>query len=186
MVNFVNTYIGFFLVIVGFISWIVGVILQDKYDLGNRIRKRIAIVFNRGANARMAFTYETDKDFKTVKNEILNLFNNPQSKIDNALKLDFSNRYYSICVFKEPEGNINIEVERIDAGLKDLRKKIEEMIQKLEYLNNKGVLNSLIGCKLDIELPFSWKLVRMKKPKGFEIKNILVNLEDSKNTKIRI
>lgn len=129
----------------------------------------------------MVFTYRTEKDFETVKNGILNVFEAPTAHKTKGDKLIFNNRYYSICVFNEPEGDINIEVERIDASIKGLRYKIREIIEKIDILVDKNIINNLSSCKLEIELPFKWKIIHLKNPKGFDIKDINIAMEDIDN-----
>ncbi len=129
----------------------------------------------------MAFTYRTNKDFEIVKNEILNLFESSTAHKTKGDKLIFNNRYYSICVFNEPEGDIYIEVERIDASIKGLRYKIKEIIDKIEILVDKNIINNLRSCKLEIELPFKRKIINLRNPKGFDIKDISIKMQDLDN-----
>lgn len=166
---------------------IIGLLIEDKYDLLNRLRKKWAIVTNKGANARLIFTFETETDFNIIKNEVHSMFGEGTKKIDNEIKLDFSNSHYSVIVFKVSIKEVYVEIERMESGLRDLSKKISEIIIDFEGLINKKIFRSLLNCKLDLELPFQWKLIRIKKPKGFVIENYIINMEDQESkTKIKI
>lgn len=165
---------------------VVGALIENKYHIINRIRKKWAVFFNQETKAEMSLEYKTDFDFEVIKEEFKNVFRTEKAfdiKKTTQLSMVFTYDIFSINLInaKTGVGNIFIEVERMGCGIKDLKEKIGDFLAKLNELSTKKkILSNFLSCDLSFSLPYKWDDLNLYTPKNFKIKEYSISLIDEK------
>lgn len=175
-----NLVVGFVLSVYTILIIILGIFSENKYNLINRIRRRIAIFKNKDVVIRLSFNYKTKSSFDKVKKKILDQFENVDVKRETKTRVDFTTGMYSINLLQNPNYNIFIEVERIGCGIKGLKDKITQFLGILNNISQgeNSVLDKFLACDVDLSLPFVWTYVNINKPKKFRLKKYQIELEE--------
>lgn len=175
-----GTILGIIGSIIFFISFFIGIFTENKYNLINRIKRRIAILQNKDVEISIAFTYEINNDFENVKRKIIEQFENVNVKRETKTRIDFNSGLYSINIISEAKNNIFIEIERMGCGIKGLKNKINELLGKLNNLTieNNQILKKFLACDIDLSLPYTWSYININTPKKFNLKRYTIELEE--------
>ena len=168
----------FFLSLIGTsIVSIVVAIIENKYHVIDKIKKKKSILFNEGTEATMLLEYETHADFEKIKSEFKKFFGSQTDldiKRNSKINMSFNYNIFSINLF--------IEVERMGCGIKDLKEKIYSFLAKLNNLStengNENVLFNFISCDLTFSLPYKWFNSNLNVPKNLELNEYIINLTD--------
>jgi len=175
-----NLIIGFIITFYTIGTIFFGVFSENRYNIVNRIKRRLAILKNKDVIIRLAFSYLVNNSFNEVKKEIIKQFENVDVKRETKTKIDFTSGTYSVSIIQNSRNNIFIEIERIGCGIKGLKNKILELLGKLNNLStgNKPILEKFLACDIDITLPFVWTYININQPKKFNIKRYIIELEE--------
>jgi len=173
-----NLFFGFLFSLWTIIIILIGIFSENKYNVINRIKKRYAFFKNKNAKIDMKFRYETISDFNNIKKSLLEQFNKPDVKRNTDERLDFTSDIFSVTLILEPDKTAFIHFERMGSGLKYLKEKINVVLRSLGNLSKEQRFSNLLACDLDIILPYTWTYVKINKPRGFNIKNYIIDLDD--------
>ncbi len=175
-----NLIFGFIISLYTIAIIFIGIFSENKYNLINRLKRKIAILRNKDVEISISFSYESEANFDKIKKTILEKFNNIDVKRETKTRIDFTAGSYSINLIQNPKNNIFIEVERIGCGIRGLKEKITNFLGILNDISNseKPVLEKFLACDIDISLPFIWTYVNINKPKKFKLKKYQIELEE--------
>ena len=160
-------------------------IIENKYHIIDKIKKKKSILFNEGTEATMLLEYETQADFEKIKSEFKNFFASQTDfdiKRNSKIKMSFNYNIFSINLISSQTGNLIIEVERMGCGIKDLKDKIYSFLSKLNNIStengNENLLFNFISCDLTFSLPYKWFNSNLNIPKNLELNEYIINLTD--------
>lgn len=160
---------------------IIAIFLENKFHIINRIRKRIAIMRNKGTDAILSLEYKSEKPFKEVVEDFKNVLRSGKNfkvdKITNS-KAKFQYKTISITVIKNSQGNAFIEIDKIGCGIRDLKEKIVEFLGKVRELEKTKSLSEFVSCDLTFSLPYKWDKLSVWIPKGLKIKKYNIGFSE--------
>lgn len=84
------------------------------------------------------------------------------------------------------DNTVFIHFERMGSGIRLLKDKINEVLRLLSNLSKENIVENLIACDIDIDLPYTWTYIKINKPKGFRIKEYVIDIEDESEFKSKI
>jgi len=160
-------------------------IIENKYHIIDKIKKKKSILLNEETEATMALEYETHTDFERVKTRFKETFGdqiNLDIKRNSKINMSFNYNVFSINLISSQSGNLFIEVERMGCGIKNLKEKIYSFLAKLNELSTKNgkedVLFNFISCDLTFSLPYKWFNSNLNIPKNLELKEYTIDFTD--------
>lgn len=163
------------------ITSIIVALIENKYHIINRIRKRMAILKNSGTDASLSLEYKIDKSL----NEIIEKFKEKlrggkDFGVDKITNTKAKFRYGSVSfeIILNSQGNLFIEIDKIGCGIRDLKDKINEFLGKIREIEKDGFFLEFIGCDLSFTLPYKWDNLNIWIPKGLELKRYNIEFSD--------
>lgn len=186
--------IGIGISIIGIgVSVFFGIYGEYKFNLVSKINKLVSHVFNKKTGMKMNITYQTKKDFGLIKNELksffrdkydeYNLFNEKSSYI--TINFDI----FSVKIIHTMSNEIFFDIVKTECGINDLNSRVRKLISIINEVNKKkGLFDKLKSCEITIYLPYKWDYVKLYPPKGFELENYKIEIQDKEdyNTKVAV
>ena len=162
------------------ITSIVIALIENKYHIVNRIRKRMAILKNSGTDASFSLEYKINKSFEVVVDKFKEKLRGKGFGVDKITNTKAKFRYGSISfeIILNAQGNLFIEVDKIGCGIRDLKDKINEFLGKIREIEKDGLFSDFICCDLSFTLPYKWDNFNIWIPKGLELKKYSVGFSD--------
>ena len=162
------------------ITSIVVALIENKYHIVNRIRKRMAILKNSGTDASFSLEYKINKSFEVVVDKFKEKLRGKDFGVDKITNTKAKFRYRSISfeIILNAQGNLFIEVDKIGCGIRDLKDKINEFLGKIREIEKDGLFSDFICCDLSFTLPYKWDNLNIWIPKGLELKKYSVGFSD--------
>ena len=162
------------------ITSIVIALIENKYHIVNRIRKRMAILKNSGTDASFSLEYKINKSFEVVVDKFKEKLRGKDFGVDKITNTKAKFRYRSISfeIILNAQGNLFIEVDKIGCGIRDLKDKINEFLGKIREIEKDGLFSDFICCDLSFTLPYKWDNLNIWIPKGLELKKYSVGFSD--------
>jgi hypothetical protein len=162
------------------ITSIVIALIENKYHIVNRIRKRMAILKNSGTDASFSLEYKINKSFEVVVDKFKEKLRGKGFGVDKITNTKAKFRYGSISfeIILNAQGNLFIEVDKIGCGIRDLKNKINEFLGKIREIEKDGLFSDFICCDLSFTLPYKWDNFNIWIPKGLELKKYSVGFSD--------
>ena len=162
------------------ITSIVIALIENKYHIVNRIRKRMAILKNSGTDASFSLEYKINKSFEVVVDKFKEKLRGKDFGVDKITNTKAKFRYRSISfeIILNAQGNLFIEVDKIGCGIRDLKDKINEFLGKIREIEKDGLFSDFICCDLSFTLPYKWDNFNIWIPKGLELKKYSVGFSD--------
>ena len=162
------------------ITSIVVALIENKYHIINRIRKRMAILKNSGTDASFSLEYKINKSFEVVVDKFKEKLRGKDFGVDKITNTKAKFRYRSISfeIILNAQGNLFIEVDKIGCGIRDLKDKINEFLGKIREIEKDGLFSDFICCDLSFTLPYKWDNLNIWIPKGLELKKYSVGFSD--------
>lgn len=156
-------------------------LIENKYHIVNRIRKFIAVKSNKDTDATLSLEYNTQKGFNEIVEKFKEVFREDKDfkivkKTDT--KLIFQYGSFTINVIQNQQNNIYIETERIGAGIKGLKDKINGFLGYIRKIEKSKVVSDFVGCDLTFSLPYKWDDMNIWTPKGLKIKKYNVGFSE--------
>lgn len=168
-----------------FVVSVIVAVIENKYHIIDKIKKKKSVLFNEGTEATMILEYETHTDFEKIKTRFKETFGgqtNLDIKRNSKINMSFNYNVFSINLISSQSGNLFIEVERMGCGIKNLKEKIYSFLAKLNDLSTKNnkedVLFNFISCDLTFSLPYKWFNSNLNIPKNLELKEYTIDLTD--------
>lgn len=164
------------------ILWVIGLFVENEYHIINRIRKWWAIKSNKETDARISLEYKTTKDFKEVKEDFKRIFRKDKDfriSKDISSRMDFVYDLFSVKLILNQEGNIFINTDRIGCGIKELKNKIGDILEKIRELEKDETIKEFISGDISFTLPYKWDNLNIWKPKGLKIKKYNVSFSEN-------
>ena len=168
-----------------FVVSVIVAVIENKYHIIDKIKKKKSVLFNEGTEATMILEYETHTDFEKIKTRFKETFGgqtNLDIKRNSKINMSFNYNVFSINLISSQSGNLFIEVERLGCGIKNLKEKIYSFLAKLNDLSTKNdkedVLFNFISCDLTFSLPYKWFNSNLNIPKNLELKEYTIDLTD--------
>ena len=162
------------------ITSIVIALIENKYHIVNRIRKRMVILKNSGTDASFSLEYKINKSFEVVVDKFKEKLRGKGFGVDKITNTKAKFRYGSISfeIILNAQGNLFIEVDKIGCGIRDLKNKINEFLGKIREIEKDGLFSDFICCDLSFTLPYKWDNFNIWIPKGLELKKYSVGFSD--------
>lgn len=161
---------------------IIVALIENKYHIINKIRKRIAVIQNKGTDAVLSLEYKIDKPFDEVVERFKEIFRNDSKEFKLVKKTNTKliSQYKSLTInlIINSQGYLFIEVDRVGCGIKDLKEKINEFLGKIRELERNKTVGEFICCDLTFSLPYKWDNMNIWKPKGLEIRKYHVSFSE--------
>ena len=159
---------------------IIVALIENKFHIINRIRKRTAILKNEGTDAILSLEYKIDKPFKIIVEKFKEKLRNESFGVDRITNTKAKFRYKTVSfeIILNVQGNLFIEIDKIGCGIRDLKDKLNEFLGKIREIEKEGVLNDFISCDLSFTLPYKWDNLNILIPKGLVLKKYNVGFLD--------
>lgn len=163
------------------VTSIIVALIENKYHIINRIRKRIALLGNKGTEASLSLEYKSDKPFDKIVEEFKNKLRNQGNirivkSTNTSVKIEYG--INSLNLMKNVKGNFFIELERMGCGIKELKDKLNSFLGLVSQLETKKVLGEFVGCDLSFTLPYKWDDMNLWVPSGLKVKKYNVSFSD--------
>ena len=178
--------------LIQFLIWIIIIILQWKFSILDRIKKRIAKWKNKRTELNFAIEYNTEiTDFTEIKTKIKKILSSKTQikvKRDLPVRLDLQYDKFSINIILNSNNNIFFELDKIDCGISDMKDKIIEFLEIIDEFKDKKIINNFIVCDSKFFLPYNWEYLKIKVPERLNLERYEVILnpvrKERKETKI--
>lgn len=162
---------------------IIVALIENKFHIVNRIRKKISILKNSGTEATLSLEYNIKNDFETIFQKFKDkLRNDKYFKVDKKTntKIKFQYKSISFNLILTPQKTLFIEIDKIGCGIKDLKEKLNEFLSKIIEFEKDETLKEFISCDLIFTLPYKWDDANLFIPKGLKIKKYNISFLDEK------
>jgi len=175
--------------IVWFLLILFGIFLQNRFNLINRARKLLARLLNKQVVMDLLFLYEGNNTFSDVKNKIKNVLSSEKCfevLKESKIRLDISYSVFLLTIIQNQKDEISIELKRSSCGIRDIVSKVENFLAVLDKIAESNMFGKFKSGEINLELPYNWDYISIRSPKGFKIKDYIINLEKNDGFKSNI
>jgi hypothetical protein len=164
------------------IPFFIGMVLEHFFSITQRITRLVYLIGNSKAESELIMWIECDNNFESVKNEIEQLFEKDIERIkrNNNTLMEIKFKNFNLSIRKHNDGIYIFTLEKISAGIRDLKEEIREFVHKMELFKKKITTCQIKNLSVDLYLPYYWKSVKTIKVKGYEVKDYNIEYKNEK------
>jgi hypothetical protein len=164
------------------IPFFIGMILEHFFSITQRITRLAYLIVNSKAESELIMWIECENNFDSIKKEIEKLFEKDIEKIrsNNNTLMEIKFKNFNLSIRKHNNGIYIFTLEKISAGIRDLKGEIREFVHKMELFKKKITTCQIKNLSVDLYLPYYWKSVKTIKVKGYEVKDYNIEYKNEK------